>query len=64
MIGFAEKHDGVASEYGRIRYRISSFGLKGIFDVVFMRGFDFNSGSFGDDAFNTSDQAVICEKCN
>lgn len=59
MIGVAEKHAGVASEYGRMRYKISNFGLEGIFIVAFIRGFDFNSGSFGDEAFNKSDQAVI-----
>lgn len=59
-----EKHADVASEYGRMRYKISNFGLNGIFNDDLMRGFDLSSGSSGDDAFNRSDQAVICEKCN
>lgn len=58
-IGVVEKHDDVASEYGRMRYKISNFGLHGIFNEALMRGFDFNSGSCGADNFNKSDHAVI-----
>lgn len=59
MIGGAEKHVDVDSEYGRTRYKISNFGLKGIFSEAFMRGFDLSSGSCGGDDFSKSDQAVI-----